>query len=379
MNRKRKAFLPMSRLLVFAGLLSFFGFTFPLEPALGQSNRPAALEPLVDGAKKEGIVRLQWLAGEIDGEVGLRPIVAAMNKKYGTNVKLQFTPGPDFATMLNKIAQEKAAGATSSTDVNLMTSNHVAQGLKIGLFRKFDWDTILDRRASADAIVNRIAPEGIAAMIGSAVVGITYNTNLVKGDDVPVSMEDVFKPKWKGKIASTPYATGLYHFAARDILGYDSMKKYTQRLARQIGGLFGCTNVERIASGEFAMMVFDCGSYNTLRYQKRGAPVTSTPSKEATRVNHFYMGVPAHAEHPNAGALLIAFLNTLEGQNLLWDITRLDLHIYPESRSRKEISPVVKAGGKVLLDTVEHDLKSGHEELNRIRDEFVKILKEGGR
>jgi hypothetical protein len=35
---------------------------------------------------------------------------------------------------------------------------------------------------------------------------------------------------------------------------------------------------------------------------------------------------------------------------------------------------VVNAGGKVMLDTVEQDLGSGHEEMKRGREEFVKIL-----
>lgn len=351
---------------------------FPLAKAQGQSDRVPALEKFIEGARKEGVLKLQWFSGNVD-DAGLRTIVGALNRRYKTNLQLKFTPGPNLPTMLNRIAQEKSAGLASSTDVNLMTSNHAAEGLKIGLFKKFDWNAILERPAPADPGVNRVAPEGIGVIVGSAVVGITYNTNLVKGDDVPTSMEDVFKPKWKGRIAATPVATGLYHFAAKDMLGYSYMKDYTQRLARHIGGLFSCTDVPRIGSGEFAMIVFDCGSYSTLNYKKRGAPVASTPIREATRVNHFYMGVPAHAEHPHAATLFIAFLHTPEGQNILWEASGLDLHIYPESRTRKEITPVVKAGGKVLLDTVEHDLKTGHEELNRIQNEFVKILKEGGR
>ena len=46
-------------------------------------------------------------------------------------------------------------------------------------------------------------------MIASRVIGITYNTNLVKGEDIPASMEDVFKPKWKGKVVSTPFGVGM--------------------------------------------------------------------------------------------------------------------------------------------------------------------------
>src|SRR5919106_3694335 len=200
-------------------------------------TRPPGLQKLIEEAKKEGTLKLQWLGGRLDGDAGLRPMVAALNKMYGTNLKLRYTPGPDFPTMLNKITQEKAAGVASSTDINLMTSNHVSEGTKNGVLRKLEWGSILERPAPSDANANRIAPEGTAVLIASRVVGITYNSNLVKGDDVPDVMEEVFKSKWKGKIASTPFATGLYQFAAKDMLGYEYMKNYTVRLARQGGGV----------------------------------------------------------------------------------------------------------------------------------------------
>jgi hypothetical protein len=168
-------------------LFTLTGLTIfaPLQTVQAQPRSPS-LEKVIEGAKKEGTLKIQWLAGRLDGEAGMRPMIAAMNKRYGTNIKLQFTPGPDFPTMLNKISQEKAAGLPSSTDISLMAASHTAEGLKIGLLRKLDWATMLERPAPSDANVNRIAPEGVAVMIASRVIGITYNTNMVKGDEIPV-------------------------------------------------------------------------------------------------------------------------------------------------------------------------------------------------
>lgn len=123
-------------------------------------------------------------------------------------------------------------------------------------------------------------------------------------------MEDVFNPKFKGKIASTPYASGLYQFAASDMLGYERMKNYTERLAKQIGGLMSCNAMERVASGEFIMLVFDCGHDDAIRMARRGAPVAQTTVDEIARVNIVYYGIPKNAEHPNAGILFANFLNT---------------------------------------------------------------------
>ena len=348
-------------------------------PAGAASARSSELEKVIDGAKREGVIKLQWLGGRLDGEVGLRPMIAAMNNMYGTNVKLQFTPGQDFPMMLNKVIQENSAGVPATSDIVLLVSNNVGEGMKAGVLKKMNWASILERPAPSGANVNRISPGGFAVMIASRIAGITYNSNQVKGADIPTSMEDVFNPKWKGKIASTTFATGFYHFAPKDVLGYEVVKNYVQRLAKQIGGLIACNAVDRISSGEFAMLIFDCGQDDALRYQKRGAPVAFTTIKEASRINFQYMGIPVNAEHPNAAALFVNFLNTREGQALQWEHARHDLHIYPESETRKLVEKVLATKGKLALDTVERDEELGHEEISRFRDEFIKILKEGGR
>lgn len=342
-------------------------------------TRSPALQKVIEEAKREGVLTIQWSAGRLGGDAGLRELLEAMNKKYGTTIKLQFTPGPDFNTMLNKITQEKIAGQRSSSDIFIGTSNHIAEGTNDGTLRQVAWNSILERPAPADASMDRVAPKGGGIAIASRVVGITYNTNLVKGEDVPDSMEDVFKPKWKGRIASTPFATGLYQFAMPDMLGYEYMKKYTQRLAGHVGGLISCNVVERVASGEFAMLVFDCGHDDALRYKRRGAPVGSTPVKEIARINITYFAVPAHAQHPNTAILFSNFLHTSEGQKLEWKLAGHDLHIYPEAETRKPVEKVVKARGKLAIDTVQREIELGHEAINKIRDEFIKILKEGGR
>jgi len=341
-------------------------------------SQSAGLKKVIAGANKEGVLKIQWSAGRIGGDAGIRQMVAAMNKRYGTNIKLQFTPGPNFPKMLNKLLQEKAANRPASTDIQLGTSNHISGGLKKGMLRKIDWNSILERPAPADANVNRVATEGAGLMIASRVVGITYNTKFVKGSDVPTSMEDVFKPKWKGKIGSTPFATGLYQFAAKDMLGYEFMKNYTKRLAKQIGGLFSCNTMERVASGEFQMLVFDCGHDDSLRLKRRGAPLGHATIKEIGRVNIIYFGVPKHAQNPNAAILFSNFLNTKEGQALQWDLAGHDLHIYPEAHTRTPVQKIIAQKGKLIIDTVQREFKIGHKEVNRIKKEFVKILKKGG-
>lgn len=361
------------RLLIFVGVAAFIAYVGSVEA------RSAALEKVIKGANQEGSLVIEWLGGRIGDHPGVTAMVNGMNKRYGTNIRFSFTPGPAFVPMLHKVTQEWRAGQPSSSDIYLGTANQITTGLKSGVLRKLDWAAIVERPVPRSADFDRIATQGAGIAMASRIVGITYNTQLVKGDDIPKTMEDVFKPKWKGRIASTPMATGFYQLAAPDIKGYQYMKDYMVRLAKHIGGLLSCADVDRVASGEFAMMIFDCGHDDAVRFQRRGAPVGHTTDQELVRINIIYFGIPEHARHPNAGILFTNFLHTEEGQKLQWEYAGHDLHIYPESQTAKMLQGLRERRGKLFLDTVQRDFETGPEEASRIQAEFGKILQAGGR
>ena len=362
-----------SRMLI---AVAIFGLALP---ALAEEKISPALQKVIDGAKKEGVLKIQWTAGRLGGDAGVRKMVAAMNKRYGTDLKLRFTPGPSFPRMTAKLLQEHAAGQPSSSDILLGSSNHISQGTAKGMLMQLDWEGLLERPNPKDANINRTAPKGAGVGIASRVVGISYNSRLVKPADVPKSMEDVFNPKFKGKIASTPYATGLYQFAADDMLGRERMTDYTKRLAGQIGGLMGCNAMERIASGEFMMLVFDCGHDDAIRMKRKGAPVAQATIKEISRVNIIYFGIPKHAQHPNAAILFANFMHTDQGQKLQWELGGHDLHIYPQSHTRKPVMDILAGGGLLFIDTVERNNIHDPKALRAIQKEYRQILKKGGK
>lgn len=347
------------------GRLLFFGsFALLVLGYPGESGaRSAALEKVIEEAKKEGLVKVLWTEGHSGGDVGLRAFLDAINKRYGTNISLQFTQGGSFPANLGRLTQEYRAKQASSTDIFLGSSNHIVSGLKSGFLQKVDWESLVERPAPPDALLPRVAPEGAAMAFASRVVGIVYNTNLVKGNDIPDSLEDVLNPKFKGQIATTPYVTGWYQFSAPDVLGIEFMRNYARRLAPHLGGMIGCNSLDPVASGQFAMLIFDCGRDATIRYQRRGAPLGHGVPKEIIRDNVIYLGVPANAQQPNAAKLLISFLHTKEGQELLWEHGAYDLEIYPGSHSYVLIQQFRKKypNAKYLFSTAQRTLKQRKE------------------
>ena len=345
------------------------------------NNKPqaATAEPLaqiVEGAKKEGMLRGQWSQNSFGGSAGLAELVAGMNKKYGVNIKPQFTPGPDMQRLMLRLAQEAEAGQPASTDVYLGNAQAIFDAMKANVLKPIEWSSLLPRKIPSEPGFEPVAPGNVAVIFASAVVGILYNTDLVKGDDVPRSLEDVLKPKWKGKIASTPYAAGFRELAMPGLLGREYVIEFTKKLSKQIGGLVRCGEAERFTSGEFMMQVLTCGGSDVNVLQSTGAPLAHTVVKEGTVIHPRYAGVPKNSRSPNAGALLAAYLHTPEGQALLWKHDGMDLHLYPESKMKKEVDGLKAAGGKIAFNTPQWlaSLK-GYSETQK---ELEKILREGG-
>ena len=337
--------------------------------------RSPELEKVIKGAKKEGVLKLLWTEGHMGADAGISDMLKSINKRYGTNIKLQFTQGRSFPANLGRLTQEHRAKQTSSTDVFMGSGSHMLSGFKTGMLQRVDWNKLIERPEPQNAVVKRVNNGGVGVAIASRVVGIVYNTNLVKGSDIPYSIEDVMNPKWKGQIAITPYLTGFYQFAAPDVFGIKFMTDYMKRLKPQIGGFIGCNSLDKVASGQFAMLIFDCGRDATVRYQRRGAPLGHAVPKEIVRNNIINLGVPSNAAHPNVGKLFIAWTHSKEGQTALWKHGAYDLEIYPGSKSKSLVDAARSKNSKAIFlkSTVQRTFQQKKDGIN-VR-KFQKKLK----
>lgn len=322
--------------------------------ALGSANAadaPKNLKELIAGAKKESTLRILWSAASLNGSKGAKQIVAAMNKKYGTNIKVKFTPGPSMTRVIAKLTREMKAGQKASSDVVWNNSGGSLKGSKIGLFRKMNWMNYLSRPMLKEKGFDPIAPNGTGIASAGTLVGVVYNSDLVKGADIPKTLADTLKPKWKGKIASTPYAAGMREFAMPDLLGTKKMTAYTKKLSNHIGGLMRCGSMNKITSGEFLMLVLSCGDQYVNQAQRRGEPLGYSLMDEAVVSHTRYGSVPVHSQAPNAAALFVVWLHTKEGQKWMWENVGMDLPLYPESHMRKKLLAQKAKGAKIVMNS----------------------------
>lgn len=333
------------------------------------SNAPA-LQALVDAARAEGQLTLLWGEGTLGGSANARELADGYNRLYGLNVNVQFTPGPSMANMTTKLIEERQADRRSTTDAFVGYSNHVSALSQAGALEAVDW------RAWAPYITlpEQLAPNGVAVTFQTSTPGISYNTQRVSGDAIPRSMQDLLKPQYKGRIASTPYAANFDYLATDDIWGEQRTMDYLARLADQAAGLIRCNELERIISGEFDMLALDCSQSNTYEAKARGAPLDYVIPSDAALLVPLYIGVPSHAAHPNAAKLWVNYVLSPEIQRFLAEKDFTDSHLLPNSRTAKDLEALRAAGVKLIVTDVEFVQRQDEAEYSRRRTRTQQIL-----
>lgn len=173
-----------------------------------------------------------------------------------------------------------------------------------------------ERKFYADGFKDK---EGYWTDVYPTVHCVVYNTRMVAPNDVPVTYQDLLKPRWRGKIGINPN-NYMWQEAILQIMGKEEGLKYLEALSRQnpIVRDGGTLNIMLTAAGEMAMAV--SVNANLVEKEKaKGAPV------DWARVKPYFgdlhpIALTAHPLHPNASKLFIDFFLSQEGQELMVDL-----------------------------------------------------------
>lgn len=317
---------------------------------------------LIEGAKKEGQMILSWGTGTMGGIEGAATLEKAFNKNYGLNLQFKYTPGPAMPQFASRIIQEGKAGQPSSTDLFVGSENHVA---RMSL-KSVDWSKTFNHITPA-----MIDFDNKVLIVTTRTPGFTYNSKMVVGKDIPQRVEDVLNPIWKGKIASTPYAASFDRLAM--IWGEDKTTAFLEKFVKQVSGLIRCGEDDRIAAGEFAMLVFNCDLAAPQEAKEKGGPVDGQVFRDAGILSYWYVTVPSNARNPNAATLLAAFLLSKDGQDILYNTERSSSHLVKGTQMNQFVAAQEKRGVKFTSYSVSDVIKNT-EEHSRIRQKFQKIL-----
>jgi ABC-type Fe3+ transport system substrate-binding protein len=340
------------------------------QPAATAPSVSPQLQALIDGARREGSLSFVWGEGTVGGTEGVARLAERFNRLYGLDLNVRFTPGPSMPNMAARIADEYQAGRPATTDV------FVGYGGWVALIRQVDALLPVDWASWAANIQDPqlVAANGMAVGFQSGVQGITYNTQRVRADEVPTSLQDLLKPQYKGRVASTPYAAGFDRLPVPELWGEQRTLEYATRFADQITGLIRCNETERVASGEFEIFALDCNQANALGTKAKGGPVGFVVASDAPFVQILYMAVPRHAAHPNAAQLWVNFLLSREAQDMLYEFDYSDYHTVPGSKTAADMAAFAGPSVKPIEIGVDFYDKHDEKELTRIRTEIERIF-----
>jgi iron(III) transport system substrate-binding protein len=313
------------------------------------------LEDLVAAAKKEGVIEL--LAPSTTGDKGAQALGSAFNKKYGLNIKINYTPSSNMTGDVAKLVMGAASRATPEWDLMLVTDAHHATLWSRKLHQPFDYAKL------------GIAPElvqydnGVVSLANQFVLP-AYNKNILPAQDVPKRWEDLLDAKWKGGKLGVSTATHHLSRLAVGPWGEAKATEFVGGLAKQEPILGTLANLyTRLQVGEILLAATLTDSFIS-QAKKDGAPIVFAEGLDPVISPTYNAGVPKGARHPNAGHLFAVFLTLLEAQEVWEKFNGQTSALIPGTTAYKY------AQGKRLLQMTQNQAQT----VDRLARQYGKIL-----
>ncbi len=278
-------------------------------PDILTSNAANRQELLVEGAKKEGAV--VFYSAMIVNQA-LRPLADAFMKKYPF-IKMTYWRS-DTEELVAKVNAEVRS---NNQLVDVLEGTGVGElAIQMNLVQPYHTPML---EAYPKAYRD---PKELWTPTRVSYFGTAYNTKLVPPDQVPRTYEDLLDPRWKGKLAwriGTSSGTPLFIANLRIAWGEAKANDYFNRLAEQKVVNFGSgsarTLVDRVMAGEFPIGL-NIFAHHPLISRAKGAPV-NTALHDPVPATSASMVVAKNAKHPHASLLLVDFILSREGQQIL--------------------------------------------------------------
>lgn len=315
----------------------------------------APIDDLVAAAKKEGVLEL--LAPSTTGDKGAQALGNAFNKKYGLNIKVNYTPSSNMTGDVAKLVMGAASRATPDWDLMLVTDAHHATVWAKKLHQPFDYAKL----GIASELIQY--DNGVVSLANQFVLP-AYNKSILAAQDVPKRWEDLLDGKWKGGKLGVSTATHHLSRLAVGPWGEAKATEFVNGIAKQEPILGTLANLyTRLQVGEILLAVTLTDSFIS-RAKKDGSPIVFAEGLDPVISPTYNAGVPKGARHPNVGHLFAVFLTSLEAQEVWEKFNGQTSALIPGTTAYKY------AQGKRLLQMNENQAQT----VDRLARQYGKIL-----
>jgi len=311
---------------------------------------------LYEGAKKEGSVTY---ASPIE-EKQMAALMESFMKKYpGIN-------GKGFGGQQEDISNRIIAEARADRS----TFDIISVGTSLGEYRQTKALAELhDLVGNARYPAKFRGPDFYSWNLLSMV--IAYNTNMVKGSEIPKGYKDLLDPKWKGKIG-VDNSPDTWIFGMLNKWGYEETNKYQKSLVQDQKALIrkGHTNLTNLLIAGAFPVAIELYSYKIAQMKNKGAPIEMVLAREFVAAEASGAGISNRTKNPYAALLFARFhIDPEGGQKAMAQFGRVMAH--PDTKLKYKEMQMLTA-----QDTLERMSLLTAKELVEFSKPYTKIIKE---
>ena len=289
---------------------STVGTSMPANLNLMQYEKPDRAEKILEAATKEGTLTLYTAFRPQD----LPLIIAPFEAKYGIKIKA-WRSGSNNVTQ--RVVRE-AAGKRPEVDVIMMPASEMEAVYREKLLQP------ITSPLTKDLIPIAVPSHKNWATVFMNVTVHSYNTQLIKKEELPKSFNDLLDPKWKGKLGIESKAEEWYSKVV-SVMGEEKGLKYFRELVAKNGmsARLGASLLHNLViAGEVPMALT---VYIDLpEKDKRAGKPVDWFALDPVVAQGFNMSIAQKAQHPHAALLFYDYMLSAETQKLL-----ASLHYYP--------------------------------------------------
>jgi iron(III) transport system substrate-binding protein len=262
-------------------------------------------------AKKNNETEVTWYQSHIRTE-SAEKIGQAFTAKY-PGIKVNVFNGT-AAVIYQRIVQDFKAGAPQADLFGTTNASHMPQLIKEDKLEKY-----VPENASLQVPAIRALndPNGLYTITYASVTALTYNTDKVKGADIPKNWTDLVDKKWQGQVTvGSPNFSGTiagWVVLMKRLYGIEFFDKFADN--KPLVGRSIDDAIINLTSGERSIAAGDAAS--TSRSKARGNPIGVSYPTDGAMLLVGPTAVLKGASHPNAAKLLINYLLTGEAAKVI--------------------------------------------------------------
>jgi iron(III) transport system substrate-binding protein len=282
---------------------------------------------ILAAAKKEGQVNFYTTIAKSD----LEPLFNPFEKKYGVKVNT-WRAGDE--QVVQRAVSEARAGRYMPDNV------HVGSSFLDNLRQENLLQPVVSPMF-ADLIPGSVPEHRMWASTLLSVWVQSYNTDVIKKENLPSSFDDLLLPKWKGKLgieskSSDWFATICLQMGTEKGIAFFRELIATNGVSVRNGNSL-LNNM--VASGEVPLAL-ETYNYMPMQAKRKNAPIDWFLLQPAVaRANG--IALFKHAPHPAAGMLLYDYMLSLDAQKILVNMDYVPTHrSVPSSFQNSQITPV---------------------------------------